>query len=85
MKFIKYIFFSLLIVAAASCEIEDLPNPNGSSLEGFSQDASKSELQTLITGIEDLLRSEVGFYYDVTSIIGRDYWFFWRRGHVRQY
>lgn len=76
MKLLKYIFFSMLIVAAASCEIDDLPNPNGSSLEGFSQDASKSELQTLVTGIEDLLRSEIGFYYDVTSIIGRDYWFF---------
>jgi hypothetical protein len=76
MKLIKYIIVSALIFSAMSCEIEDLPNPNGSSIEGFSQDASKSELQTLVTGMEDLLRQEIGFYYDVTSIVGREYWFF---------
>ena len=76
MKLLKYIIISALIFSAMSCEIEDLPNPNGSSIEGFSQDASKSELQTLVTGMEDLLRQEIGFYYDVTAIIGREYWFF---------
>ena len=76
MKLFKYLFISMFIIAAASCEIDDLANPNGSSIEGFSQNASKSELQTLVTGIEDLLRQEIGFYYDVTSIIGREYWFF---------
>ncbi|MEZ4955813.1 MAG: RagB/SusD family nutrient uptake outer membrane protein [Saprospiraceae bacterium] len=76
MKLLKYLFFCLFIIAASSCEIDDDPNPNGSSLEGFSQNASKSELQILITGMEDLLRQDFNFYYDVTSIIGREYWFF---------
>ena len=76
MKCIKYILAGSLMLAAASCQLDDLPNPNGSSIEGFSQNASKSELQTLVTGIEDLLRQDVGFYYDVVSIVGREYWFF---------
>ena len=76
MKYFKYLFIGLFIIATAGCEIDDLPNPNGSSIEGFLQDASKSELQTLVTGMEDLLRKEIGFYYDVVSIIGREYWFF---------
>lgn len=76
MKLLKYIFIGLLLVSAASCEIDDLPNPNGSSIEGFSEDASKSALQTLVTGMEDQLRQEINFYYDVVSIVGREYWFF---------
>jgi len=75
MKYLVYI--SLLIFSVtffSSCNIDDLPNPNGPSLEGF--EGTKSELQTLVTGSEDLLRQEVGFYYDVVSIIGRDYYFF---------
>jgi starch-binding outer membrane protein, SusD/RagB family len=76
MKYFKYLFISMFMLAFAGCEIDDLANPNGSSIEGFSQNATKSELQTLVTGMEDLLRKEIGFYYDVTSIIGREYYFF---------
>ncbi len=75
MKKLKYIFIAFLALNIASCDIDDLANPNGSSIEGF-QDASRSALQTLVTGSEDLLRQDFGFYYDVTSIIGRDYYFF---------
>lgn len=76
MKNVKYLFLGAFLFALASCEIEDQPNPNGSSIEGFSENATKSALQTLVTGMEDLLRKEIGFYYDVTSIIGREYYFF---------
>ena len=76
MKLLKYLTISLFMLAFAGCEIDDIANPNGSSIEGFSKDATKSALQTLITGMEDLLRQETGFYFDVTSIIGREYYFF---------
>ncbi|MFT5165555.1 MAG: hypothetical protein ACI8P3_000782 [Saprospiraceae bacterium] len=76
MKNLKYILFALLLTPMVSCDIEDLPNPNGSSIAGFDKDATKSALQTLVTGMEDLLRQETGFYYDVTSIVGREYYFF---------
>lgn len=76
MKQIKYIFLVALAFSICSCNIDELPNPNGPSIEGVLLDANKSELQTLVTGSEDLLRQEVGFYYDVVSIIGREYYFF---------
>ena len=76
MKEIKYIIFLLIIISATSCDIDDLANPNGSSIQGFDADASKSALQTLVTGIEDLTRQENVFYLDVTSIVGREYYFF---------
>ncbi len=76
MKLIKLIFISVLFLSLGGCEIDDNPNPNGSSIGGFNLNASKSELQTLVTGIEDLVRQDFGFYYDVTAIIGREYYFF---------
>lgn len=65
-----------MIIGVASCDIDDLDNPNGSSIQGFDTDASRSALQTLVTGIEDLTRQEMVFYYDVVSIVGREYYFF---------
>ena len=76
MNKIKYIILLVSICVLHSCEIDEIPNPNGPSIEGILLDATKSELQTLVTGSEDLLRQEIGFYYDVTSIVGRDYYFF---------
>ncbi len=76
MKHIKYIILSVLLLPFVSCDIDDAPNPNGSSIAEFDADASQSALQTLVTGMEDLLRQEIGFYYDVVSIVGREYYFF---------
>jgi len=75
----KYLKYSLLFVSfwfIQSCEIQEIPNPNGPSIEGVLLDATKSQLQTLVTGSEDLLRQEIGFYYDVVSIVGREYYYF---------
>ncbi len=76
MKIIKYIIPLILACSYVSCDIDDNSNPNGSAIAEFDLDATKSSLQTLVTGIEDLMRQDVGFYYDVTSIVGREYFFF---------
>ncbi len=75
MKKFKYIILAAVCLSFFSCKIDEIVNPNGPSIEGVLLDASKSQLQTLVTGSEDLLRQEVGFYYDVTSIVGREYYF----------
>ncbi len=75
MKNLKYIILLFVVVFISSCEISDLANPNGPSIEGVLQDATKSQLQTLVTGSEDLLRQDIGFYYDVVSIVGREYYY----------
>ncbi|HHB77748.1 MAG TPA: RagB/SusD family nutrient uptake outer membrane protein [Saprospiraceae bacterium] len=79
-KSINKIFFLILVLVGMwltpSCNIEELDNPNGASISGIVDGASKSELQLLVTGTESLMRKEVGYYYDVCGIIGREYWFF---------
>jgi len=76
MKNILYVLLFGFALCTVNCDIDEFPNPNGPSIEGLLLDATKSQLQTLVTGSEDLLRQEVGFYYDVTSIVGREYYFF---------
>ncbi len=76
MKILKYILGLTLCLTISSCDIDDIDNPNGSSISGFDEDATKSAMQTLVTGIEDLTRQDFAFYYDVVSIIGREYYFF---------
>ena len=76
MKNLKYIILAAVCLSLFSCKIDEIVNPNGSSIEGLLLDANKSQLQTIVTGSEDLLRQEIGFYYDVTSIVGREYYFF---------
>ncbi len=75
MKLYNYLYVFLLL-GLLSCSIDEIPNPNGPSIEGVLADAKKSDLQVLVTGAEHGARSEVGFYYDVASIIGREYYYF---------
>ncbi len=63
------------LFAVSACKLEEIPNPKP-SLDPILQNATIGELQTLVTGTESLLRQEIGFYYDVVSIIGREYWYF---------
>ena len=76
MQKLNILFMFAIRLFLVSCEIEPISNPNDPAQGDVTQDASISELNALTSGIEDLLRSEVGFYYDVVSIVGRDYWFF---------
>lgn len=73
---IKYILALVCFAWLTACNIEDLPNPNGQSLGSVLEDASTSQLQTIVTGTEASLRSDINFYYDVVSIFGREYYFF---------
>lgn len=71
--FNKIIAIVLLVSVISSCTIEDIPDPNNLSV---AEDPSMQQLQLYAVGIESLLRTEVGFYYDVVSIIGREQYFF---------
>lgn len=67
------IIILLLGVTVSSCKIEDLPDPNNLPV---SESPSKEDLNAFAQGVESLLRTETGFYYDATSIIGREQYFF---------
>lgn len=70
-----FLLFALSMFSLTSCEIEEIPNPNSATVDDLA-DATEGQLQNLVSGMESLARKEIGFYFDVTSIIGRDYWFF---------
>lgn len=74
----KYAFLILaaFMLGHSSCNIDEIDDPNGASLDGILNEASKSDLQSLVTGMEFLMGNDIGFYYDVTAIIGREQYFF---------
>ncbi|MEL6132200.1 MAG: RagB/SusD family nutrient uptake outer membrane protein [Bacteroidota bacterium] len=57
-----------------SCNIEEIPNPNGPTLDDLVEGATLEDLQLLLTGAESVLRNDMEFYYQVVSIVGREYW-----------
>ncbi len=83
MKYTIFNFKSMIIALTATallgvtaCDIEDIADPNGPSLQGVLTNASRSDLSLLVTGTESLLRQDLNFYYFTTGIIGRDWYYF---------
>lgn len=63
-------------LAFTSCEIEQVNDPNNPSLGSVSNDATKAELQVLVTGLEARHRS---YYENATELFGsfgREVWAF---------
>jgi len=72
---IKYLFQIIAIISLLfsfnACELEELDDPNGPSIE-LQNDATLSEMRTVASGTEHLLRDEIGFWYEVAGIVGRE-------------
>lgn len=62
----------LLALGFAACEIETIEDPNNPSVGAIIQNASLSEIQNLVTGIESGMRINLGNYYDGVGAIGRE-------------
>lgn len=60
MKKINILLMFAIGLFVVSCEIDPIANPNDPAQGDVTQDASIPELNALVTGIEDLARSEVG-------------------------
>jgi hypothetical protein len=79
MNNLKYIIRTTLVlifVILTSCEIDEVLDPNNPQRDPLEGNATVGELNNVAVGTESLLRDEIGFYYDVVSIIGREYYFF---------
>jgi len=75
----KTVFISIAataILGITACDVDELVDPNGPSLEGVLNNASRSDLSLLVTGTESLMRQDLNFYYYTTGIIGRDWYYF---------
>ncbi len=68
----KIILPMLLAIGFAACEIETIEDPNNPSVGAIIQNASLSEIQNLVTGIESGMRLNLGTHYDGVGAIGRE-------------
>ena len=74
-KFNLYFFLCLgfaLSTALTSCELDDLDDPNNPSVGGIEGNATLSELQNLVDGIQAGMRNNYNIYFDGVSVIGRE-------------
>ena len=63
-----------IIFSWTSCEVEPILDPNNPSVGGITQNASLGEIQNLVVGTEATMRSDINFYFDGVSVIGREYY-----------
>lgn len=75
-NFSKFIFPALLAIGFAACEIEPIEDPNNPSVGAITNNASLSEIQNLVTGIEGAMRLNLGQYFDGVGPIGREFYRF---------
>ena len=75
----KNIFYKLgfalsLIFIISSCEVDEVEDPNNPSLGSVLNDASKAELQTLVSGLEARHRAFYGSATQMFGSFGRELW-----------
>lgn len=63
---------ALLLMGVAACNIDTIEDPNNPSVGAITSNASLSEIQNLVTGIEGGMRINLGFYFDGVGAIGRE-------------
>jgi len=68
---INMLLFMLVAVSFSSCK-KDYGNLNSPTVDDFLNNASKSQLNNLVSGTESSLRNSLGFYLDDVSVIGRE-------------
>ena len=77
MKSYKLIYKNILCLLAVclvlpACEIDDVPDPNNSTIEDIVNNPSVGKLNNLVVGAQSGMRNNLGTYYDAVSIVGRE-------------
>lgn len=74
LKNIKIVGMLFLLLATASCDIEEIPDPNNPIFDV--ENATKESLNYLVTGTESGMRNALGTYHDDVGVVGREYYRF---------
>ena len=72
-KYINVFVVAIIMLVMPACNIDDIPDPNNLSVAA---NPSRQDLELYAVGVENLMRTEIGFYFDVVAIIGREMYFF---------
>ncbi len=67
------IAFVFVLIALSACSLDEVPNPNAPTVSSFEEGASQQDLRLLTTGLEAVMRNDMGFHYQTVSILGREY------------
>lgn len=76
MKKINFLIALGLLIFASACTIEDQVDPNGPSLNSVAENASITQLNLLVTGIEARMRNGFGTYATASGTIARELYVF---------
>ncbi|MBX2895495.1 MAG: RagB/SusD family nutrient uptake outer membrane protein [Cyclobacteriaceae bacterium] len=75
-KIHKYLFLGLLITAACNpFELDEIIDPNNPSVASVSTNATKNQLQFLLTGLESRHRGYVANVSQAWNTFGREIWY----------
>ena len=72
LSIISILLLGLLFVGCNVVNIEDRPDPNNSELGAVIQNPTRSEINTLVTGTESSLRTDLRIYHINMGMIGRE-------------
>lgn len=79
MKTNNLAIYALLLAGTAalgSCTLDDVEDPNNPSITSVTNNATRGQLQTLVTGLEDLSKSYVSTTANAEGTFGREVWYF---------
>ena len=62
-----------VLAALSACTLDEIENPNAPTVSSFEQGATQQDLRLLTTGLEAVIRNDLGFHYQTVSILGREY------------
>ena len=74
MKKLMIAFIALIGLGFASCEVEEVLNPNSPTVESFENGATLADLQLLGQGLQSVIRDDMEFHFWTVSILGREYY-----------
>ncbi len=75
-KLYNILFLLACMIIIASCELDEVPNPNSPNVDEFVANPSKSDLVLLVAGLEARIRDGRGSYITATGSISRELYFF---------
>lgn len=67
------ILILFVLTALSACTLDEVDNPNAPTVSSFEDGATQQDLRLLTTGLEAVIRNDLGFHYQTVSILGREY------------
>lgn len=71
---VSYVCIALLILN--SCSFDEIVDPNGPSVDGVLNGASKGQLNELVVGVESTMRNGIAIETTASGTIARELWLF---------